>query len=168
VVSGRGTQVFRFIPGDPHPISFLRVLLGVEMCRRLYGMGPWDELDTVWRHLHPLTGASAHVAALVTAVLPLLPRIVDAGLLTPMNGFGGRRLADLVDPQRVSPAALRQMQRDAGAAAFTSSHWVWTECLRLMALSGLRFATEPEAGREILRQQEEWMVRLGHLTHQTA
>lgn len=168
VVSGRGGQVFRFLPGDPHPISFLRVLLGVEMCRRFYGMGPWDELDAAWRRLHPLSQASDAVNGLLAAALPLLPRIVDAGLLTPMSGFAGRRLADLVDPQRVSPAALRQMQRDAGASAFTSSHWIWTECLRLTALSGLRFATEPEAGREILRQQEEWMVRLGHLTRQAA
>ena len=168
VVSGRGTQVFRFIPGDPHPISFVRVLLGIEMCRRFYGMGPWDELESAWRRLHPLTHAGDYVGGLVTAILPLLPRIVDAGLLTPMSGFAGRRLADLVDPQRVAPAALRQMQRDAGAAAFTSSHWIWTECLRLTALSGLRFATEPESGREILKQQEDWMVRLGQLTQQAA
>ena len=168
VVSGRGSQVFRFIPGDPHPISFVRVLLGIEMCRRFYGMGPWDELDSAWRRLHPLTNVGDYAGGLVTAILPLLPRIVDAGLLTPMSGFAGRRLADLVDPQRVAPASLRQMQRDAGASAFTSSHWVWTECLRLTALSGLRFATEPESGREILKQQEDWMVRLGQLTQQAA
>jgi hypothetical protein len=40
VVAGKGAQVFRFVPGDVHPISYLRVLLGVEMCRRFYGMGP--------------------------------------------------------------------------------------------------------------------------------
>jgi hypothetical protein len=74
VVSGRGGQVFRFIPGDPHPISFLRVLLGAEMCRRFYGMGPWDELDTAWRRLHPLASAGGYVAGLTTAILPLLNR----------------------------------------------------------------------------------------------
>jgi hypothetical protein len=168
VVSGSGAQVFRFIAGDPHPISFLRVLLGVEMCRRFYGMGPWDELDAAWRELHPLKHANGYVAGLVTAALPLLPRVVDAGLLMPMRGFAGLRLADLIDVRRVSPSSLREMQREAGEATFTSSHRIWTECLRLTALSGLRYAAEPEAGREILKQQEDWMIRLGNMSQQTA
>ena len=60
------------------------------------------------------------------------------------------------------------MQRRRGDAAFSSSHWIWTECLRLTALSGLRYAVEPEAGPEILKQQEDWMVRLGNMTVQQA
>jgi hypothetical protein len=168
VVSGRGAQVFRFIDFDPHPVSYLRVLLGVEMCRRFYGMGPWDELAAAWQALHRLTEAPALVASLIAATIPVLPSIVDLALLTPMPGFSGQRLSDLVDPQRVAPAALRQMERDAGAAAFSSSHWIWTECLRLTALSGLRYATEPEQGRQILQQQEDWMVRLGNMTQRQA
>jgi hypothetical protein len=45
VVAGQGPEVFRYRLGDPHPISYVRVMLGVEMCRRFYGMGPW----TSWR-----------------------------------------------------------------------------------------------------------------------
>ncbi|MBV9825474.1 MAG: hypothetical protein JO001_07360 [Alphaproteobacteria bacterium] len=164
VVSGRGVQVFRYIPEDVHPIAYLRVLLAVEMCRRFYGMGPWDELEAAWRELHPLASAPAMVAGMIRAMIPALPRVVEAALLTPLPCFAGKRLVDLVDPQRVSPGALRLMQRDAGAAAFNSSHWIWTECLRLTALSGLRYAIEPEAGREILKQQEDWMIKLGNMT----
>ena len=80
VVSGRGAQVFRFVPGDVHPISHLRVLLGVEMCRRFYGMGPWDELAAAWHELYPLSEAPTYAAGLVTAILPLLPRIVEFDL----------------------------------------------------------------------------------------
>jgi hypothetical protein len=168
VVSGRGAQVFRFLPADPHPIAYLRVFLGVEMCRRFYGLGPWDELAAAWQELHPITDAPPLVAGVVSAIRPLLPRVVDLALLTPLSCFKGRRLADLVDPQRVAPGALRLMQRDAGAAAFSSSHWIWTECLRLTALSGLRYALEPEAGREIIQQQEDLMIRLGNMTAQQA
>lgn len=168
VVAGQGPEVFRFLPADVHPIAFLRVLLGVEMCRRFYGLGPWDELAAAWEELHPLGEAPALVADVVSAIRPLLPRIVDLALLMPLACFRQRRLADLVDPQRVAPAALRLMQRDAGGAAFNSSHWIWTECLRLTALSGLRYALEPEAGREILQQQEDLMIRLGHMTAQQA
>ena len=43
VVSG-GASVFREIPGDPHPVAFLRVLLVVQMAVRFFGAGPWDDL----------------------------------------------------------------------------------------------------------------------------
>jgi hypothetical protein len=168
VVAGRGPEVFRFLYGDPHPISYLRVLLGVEMCRRFYGMGPWDELATAWQQIYPIPRKPHLSAAIVTTVLPLLPRIVDAALLTPIPCFRQKSLADLVDPQRASPAALREMERKAGGSAFTSSHWIWTECVRLTALTGLRYATEPEKGPEILKQQEDWMIKLGSMTAKAA
>jgi hypothetical protein len=163
VISGTDADAFRFIPGDPHPIAFLRVMLGVEMCRRFYGMGPWDDLAASWTALHALTHADPFTATMVDAILPVLGRVTTLALLTDLPCFNGRRLADLIDPQRVAPAALRELEREAGASAFTSSHWIWTECLRLTALSGLRFATEPERGREILKQQEDWMIKLGQL-----
>jgi hypothetical protein len=168
VVSGRAAQVFRLFPNDVHPIAYLRVLLGVEMCRRFYGIGPWDELAEAWEELHPIASAPPVVASIVVAIRPLLPRIVDLALLTPLPCFERHRLADLVDPQRVSPGALRLMERDAGAAALNSSHWIWTECLRLTALSGLRYAIEPEAGRQIIQQQENLMIRLGQMTARQA
>jgi hypothetical protein len=168
VVAGRGAEVFRFLLGDPHPISYLRVLLGVEMCRRFYGMGPWDELAAAWQQLYPIRDAPSFSGTVVSAVIPLLPRIVEAALLTPMACFHNKTLAELVDPQRASPAALREMQNKAGGSAFTSSHWIWTECVRLTALTGLRYAIEPEKGPEILKQQEDWMIKLGHLTAKAA
>ena len=138
------------------------------MCRRFYGMGPWDELATAWEQLYPLRDAPPFSGTIVTAVLPLLPRVVDAALLTPIPCFREKSLADLVDPQRASPAALREMERKAGGSAFTSSHWIWTECVRLTALTGLRYATEPEKGPEVLKQQEDLMIKLGNMTAKAA
>jgi hypothetical protein len=168
VVAGRGAEVFRFVPGDPHPISYVRVLLGVEMCRRFYGMGPWDELAKAWTEFYPMRIATAISETIVKATVSLLPQIVDTVLLTPMGCFRGMGLADLVDPQRSSPAALRELERKAGGSAFISSHWIWNECVRLTALTGLRYATEPEKGPEILKLQEEWMIRLGTMTAKVA
>ena len=163
VVSGQGSQVFRYLPGDPHPISYLRVMLGVEMCRRFYGMGPWDELATAWQELYPLRDAPVFSGDLVRAILPHLPRLVDVALLTPLPCFRGRRLADIVDPQRAAPAALRELQHKGAGGVFNSSHWIWTECIRLTALSGLLYATEPEAGERFLKQQEDMMIKLGNM-----
>ena len=161
VIAGDQASVFALRPLDPHPIAYLRVLLGTQMAVRFYGAGPWDDLARAWTQAHPIEHAPAEVRAIVTASVARLPRIVDACLLRPMRAFGGRPFAAIVDPARVRPDALEQLARDAGPALFVSSHWIWTECLRLMALSGYRAATEPERADEIAEQFERWMLRLG-------
>jgi hypothetical protein len=40
-------------------------------------------------------------------------------------------------------------------------HWIWAECLRLLALTGWQIATTPANAIEILKVQEESMLRLG-------
>jgi hypothetical protein len=161
VLAGEDAMVLRHTPGDPHPISYVRVLLGVEMCRQFYGRGPWDDLAAAWTELYPLQRAQGATGALLAASLPLLPRIAQITLREPMRAFGGRPLADLVNPERVSPEALLAMERQLGQALYTSMHWIWTEALRLLALSGLRIATTPEQELEPFARPEAWLLRLG-------
>ena len=89
VVSG-GATVFRHLAGDPHPIAYLRVLLNVQMCVRFFGAGPWDDLARAWVRAYPLTGASPETRSLIERSVPLLPRIAELCLLTPMRAFGGQ------------------------------------------------------------------------------
>ena len=76
VLAAEDAVVLRHTPGDPHPISYIRVLLGVEMCRQFYGAGPWDDLAQAWVQLYSLQKAQGETRALLEASLPLLPRIV--------------------------------------------------------------------------------------------
>ena len=103
---------------------------------------------------------------IVKATVSLLPQIVDTVYSrqwdVSANGPSGSRRSER------SPAALRELERKAGGSAFISSHWIWNECVRLTALTGLRYATEPEKGPEILKLQEEWMIRLGTMTAKVA
>lgn len=161
VLSGDDATVFRHTPGDPHPISYIRVLLGAEMCSRFFGAGPWDDLAAMWTQSYPLGNARTATAEFLQRSLPLLPKIVELCLRTPMRAFGGRPLTSLLDPARVKPEALEQLELQIGPALYTSHHWVYSECLRLLAISGLRVATMPERSVEVLKQQESWMVRLG-------
>lgn len=161
VLAGEDAWVLRYVPGDPHPISYLRVLLGVEMCRQFYGEGPWDDLALAWAQLYPLRGARAGTAELLRASLPMLPRVVELTLHTPMRAFGDRPLAALINPERVKPATLAAMEQQLGAALYTSMHWIWTEALRLLALTGLYVATMPEKRADTFKLQGEWMLRLG-------
>jgi hypothetical protein len=160
VVSG-GRTVFRLAAGDPHPVAYLRVLLGVQMCVRFFGAGPWDDLGRAWVRAYPLASAPRETRALAERSLPQLPRIAELCLLAPMRAFGGRPLVALVDPLRVRPDALARLAKEAGGALTTSSHWVLSEALRLLALTSYRAATEPERSAEIAKQYEDWMLRLG-------
>ena len=161
VLDGGASMVFRHIPGDPHPVSYIRVLLGVEMCRHYYGAGPWDDLALSWTELYPLDRAPGETGPLLRASLPLLPRIVEATLGKPMRAFGGRPLVALINPERVRPETLLTLEKELGAALYTSMHWIWTEALRLLALTGLRTATMPEEKGDTDTFRKEWMLRLG-------
>jgi hypothetical protein len=161
VVAGDLPMVFRYTPGDPHPVSYLRVLLGVEMCRYFYGAGPWDNLALSWTSLHSTHQAPADSRALVQDSVSVLKRVVQLTLDTPMRAFNERPLRALVQPERVSPTALRELERRIGPALFTSAHWLWTEPLRIMALTGLDVANRPQDLKDILQVQEQSMLRLG-------
>jgi hypothetical protein len=161
VLAGHGAAVLRHTPGDPHPISYIRVLLGVEMCRQFYGSGPWDDLAGAWTQVHSPEKAPGATGPLLRASLPLLPSIVRITLREPMRAFEGRSLVSLINPDRVRPEALLAMEQQLGAALYTSMHWIWTEALRLLALSGLRAATTPEQKVDSFAEPDEWLLRLG-------
>ena len=163
VLAGEISSVFRHTPGDPHPICYLRVLLGVEMCRYFYGAGPWDELSRSWMALHSPRRAPAETHRLLDDSRAALNTVVRITLDTPMRAFRGAALRALVQPERVSPEALTQMADRIGPALFTSTHWLWTEALRILALTGLQLAAKPRDLHEVLTLQKESMLRLGGL-----
>lgn len=161
VLDGANSAVFAIVPGDPHPASFVRVLMALEMCRHTYGDGPWDRLSASWIQKHKVSAAHRDERALFEESARLLPRITQVVLSTPYRAFGNRPLTALIDPQRVSPRSLEQLSRDAGNSAFTSTFWTWNEAIRLLALTSYRAGESPERLRESIRTQEEWMLRLG-------
>jgi hypothetical protein len=137
------------------------VLLGVETCRYFYGTGPWDDLARSWMALHSPRKAPTDTRRLLDDSKAVLRTVVRITLDAPMQAFRGATLRALVPPERVSPDALTQMAERIGPALFTSTHWLWTESLRILALTGLQLATRPQDLNEILRLQEQSMFRLG-------
>jgi len=161
VLAAEPAMAFRFIAGDPHPLSHLRVLLGVQLCRHCFGDGPWDTLALAWQALHPLSLAPAEVAEIVQESLPHLDTVAAVCLDQPLPCFGHRPLRALVQPERVSPHALREMSTRLGPALFTSAHWLWSEPLRTLGLTGLQLAESPREFQPILERQQQSMLRLG-------
>ena len=167
-VLAEGASVLRYVPSDPHPIGYIRVLLGTEMSRRFYGRGPWEDLELAWKAAHPSSEGGSNVREIIERSVPVLQRVVDICLLAPFNAFGDRALVDLVDPHRVSPDSLNNLERSAGSALYTSQHWVWSEPLRLLALTALKAATIPDEAAHIVKQQRNWMTQLGTAAHLVA
>jgi hypothetical protein len=161
VVDCDGPNAFVLIPGDPHPMSHLRVLLGVAMCRKAFGSGRWDRLADAWNATHPLSLATGEIRRLIESSVPELPTIVDVTLYRPYAAFGNRSLVQLVDPQRVSPKALDALERDMGTGGFHSRHWVWDEAIRLLALTSYRSTQDAASLRAGVLQQDAVMRRLG-------
>jgi hypothetical protein len=161
VIAGDQQAVFRFVPGDPHPLAYLRVLLGTELCTRSFGIGPWDELAQAWVLAHPISDAPAALRPLLRASVGLLPEVADLCLHASLRAFHDRSVIELVDPRRVAPAELTALERRAGPSALTSPHWLRAEGLRMLALSSYRAATRPVGGVQATAEYDEWMMRLG-------
>jgi hypothetical protein len=161
VIAGEGSRIWTVPLGDPHPPAYTRVLLGTAMAQRFYGAGPWDDLARSWRIAHPIERAPAVSRPFHEVAVANMGRAVEVCLLRRYPAFGNRPLVALADPVRVRPDELMRLSRDAGTALWTSPHWIWSESLRLLALSGYRAATEPERAEEIAEQYEDWMTRLG-------
>lgn len=161
VVSGDTAGVLRLRPRDPHPISWIRVLLGVEMCRRFFGVGPWEGMRAAMLIAHPVEQAEESTGALLRLSAAALPTVVEVLLEQRMRAFGGQSLADLVDPTEVRPDALEHLERMAGTSLRTSAAWLNQECLRMLAASSYRAAVVPEQIPTIFQEQRVWIARLG-------
>jgi hypothetical protein len=143
VVANEIETVMHLAVGDPHPVPYIRVLLGVAMCREVFGAGPWDDLAAAWTVIHPLTSARPGAATVLGRSVPRLPALAQALLRRELACFGARSLVGMVDPMLVSPAALEKLRVSAGASLFTSPHLVRREPLRVVALTGLQVAVDP-------------------------
>jgi hypothetical protein len=163
VVDGPSENVFQYLPSDPHPISYIRVLLAIEWCRQSYGAGPWDRMAETWTTLHSLTRAPDDLRGFLERCAASLPRTAAVVLRARYRAFAGQPLTGVIDPQRVSPLELARLEQAVGSAGQTSPYWMWNESIRLLALNGSRAAEGAAPLRDAAAQQEKWMLRLGGL-----
>ena len=67
-------------------------------------------------------------------------------------------MLSVLDPQRVSPAALAELERSAGESLWTSPHWRAREGIRIVALAGLREAEKPESATLWINRARNWLT----------
>ena len=156
VIDAGPEHVFMWEQSDPHPVAWIRVLLGTAMCRVSFGPGPWDAFEQRWAARYPLGEAPANVRRLLNDSRGALDKLASEILNRPYRAFGGSPLTAWIDPRQVSPTALLELERDAGAALYVSPYWA-RQGLRIVALTGYRVGVRPDAAAEMLTRQQQWM-----------
>ena len=161
VLSGTPLMVFAYHRSDPHPICYVRVMLGIEMCRLFYGRGPWDDLEIAFKNDYDIRLVNFSSVKLIEQCNAALPDAVRIILKSPYRAFNGKSIADLIDPQSVSPQALQQLEVQAGPALYTSHAWIWKECIRILGLVGYKIGLGAGDLSQLYKLQEDWMMKLG-------
>jgi len=157
--------VFAFSPGDPHPISYLRVLFGIQCCRHFYGAGLWDEMEENWVRRHPVSDTPEALETLIRQSLQAIPAVVRIVCDQPYTAFRNKSLAAWIDPQKVQPDRLKREADAYGKGFFHSPYLVAEAPLLRLALNGYELVEHPEKASELLAQQRGWMVLLGNVIH---
>ncbi len=161
VVSGYPQAVFAYHPNDPHPISYLRVLMNIEMCRQFFGAGHWDNLEEAFKNDYDINLVNYPSVNLIKSCIPALSEVVRILLKRPYRAFGNKSLTQIIPPERVSPRELEKLEYLAGPSLFTSHAWIWKESLRLLALNGYKIGIGKGDLPALYKQQEDWMTQLG-------
>lgn len=162
VVSSTRQAVFHYHEGDPHPISYVRVMLNIELCRRSFGAGPWDEMEQAFNNEYDLKNTNSSSIPLIRLCIEAIPDVANLILFFPLQAFNNRSLSQMLPPERVSPQSLQKLEILAGPALFTSHAWIWNECIRLLALNSYKIGAGRGNLDELYKQQEQWMLKLGY------
>ncbi len=161
VVSSTPNALFAYHQHDPHPISYIRVLMNIEMCRQFYGAGPWDNLEEAFKNDYDINLVNFPSVGLIKICVQALPDVVGLLLKKSYHCFSNQSLSQIIQPHKVSPKELEKLEYMAGPALFTSHAWIWKESLRLLALNGYKIGTGKGNLPALYKQQEEWMKQLG-------
>jgi hypothetical protein len=160
VVSLPRWHVFRVTLRDPHPFPWIRVKVSAAIGGRLYPSRQWAQLEELWERLYPREGAPPRARAVIAALEPVVPELVEllAGHRSPP--LRGLALEDAVRSEQRSPGQLlawfrRWEQRPALSRSLPPT-------LFLAALGQARFAgrlTPEDETAEVGRLLAYWAVR---------
>ena len=151
VLDAEGEAVFYYDEGDPHPVSFLRVLLNCALCTCLFGKGPWNEMELQWQSNHPLIGSDENAMQVIKKSIPLLPQIATLILKEKQHAFGDKSIAAAIDINKVSPATLGKMNEVLLAHPGLVNEY---SNLQVVALTGYKIGTglaDPEKEMDAMK-----------------
>lgn len=99
--------VFRVVPGDPHPIPWLRVKASCVFGDALYPHPQWQRLARVWEALYPRTGVDPGVLDIIARCEPVLPELAAVIADHRPASLRGRALGEVLASDQLQPERLR-------------------------------------------------------------
>jgi hypothetical protein len=106
LVSLPSAFVFRLIPDDPHPFSWIRVHLSCTFGDALYPDPQWRQLAQVWSSLYPIRRLPPGKVRVIQSLLTTMPTFVRLVLGHRSASLRGRTLGEVLHGSDRSPDRL--------------------------------------------------------------
>lgn len=112
-VVGRGTgTVFNFNPRGVHPTPYLRMLISVELLRRMGFKKDAQQYATAWKRIYPATANRSIPAAMMKSFPKACELAVDTMCYQPYRSLGNKSLTQVIqfggkEQQMIEEAARR-------------------------------------------------------------
>jgi hypothetical protein len=103
-------KVMTYRPGGAHPTGYFRLLIQVEMLRRMGFQRDGDTLNEVWRTLYDPSRGARIPAWLTKAAPRAIPAVVDEIAFQPRRNLAEKSLASVI---RFTPDDQQAIQRGA-------------------------------------------------------
>jgi hypothetical protein len=162
VVTGSSNRVFKIIPGDPHPMPYLRVMTGLVFCKLFFGSGPWNDFQRIWEILYPINASRAESYSIAKESLPLLESICKAISTTKMQCFLGNSLnqilpVDIASPKRIRSFLNHDLSNFSMKSNLTDDPLVTITSFRMIQMFG------GQTHEWIAENMKNWLIKLGNV-----
>jgi len=111
VVSLPRAFVFRLNVSDPHPTSWVRVLLSAALGQALYPDPQWNRLAAIWRSFYPPHDLDPERQEVLAALLETMPAFVTLLVDHRPASLRGRSLREFLPAASRQPGRLRALGR---------------------------------------------------------
>jgi hypothetical protein len=107
-------MMFNISTTQPHPPSYIRFLISVEWCRQLWGKGDWDNWESEWLTLYPLSILDTTTRQIIEEALQYVPLIGKALLKTTFKKLDNKPLTSLFDVSKLTPDTMKKWANTEG------------------------------------------------------
>jgi hypothetical protein len=159
-------RALTFRPGSAHPVAYLRVLLLVEMLRRMRFPNEAARLERVWTTLYDPARGHRLPAPLLQGAKRTIPEVVDEIAFQTRRNLAHRALADIIaftsaDEARIRRAASR-LEGPEGASVELPARFMLSAASYALARGRMAPAVLSRLVLNLLNEQ-----RLANLTQAT-
>jgi hypothetical protein len=150
--------VFHYDEFDPHPISFLRVLLNCAFCKIIFGNGTWDKMQQEWLQHFPISNDRTSTS-IINASMPLLAEIAEIILHSPQVAFGNKSILQLINVNNAAPEVLGKLQAQLNNKTLTIES---LNNIQLVALTGYKIGVGIYNNKQEISNMKQSLLRIGY------